>query len=107
MMPFSRLVRFCFPSHRCLWMFVLLWLAPIHASAAQDSKPKFRVVALAEHGGIHQTFVDAAKVWLQKLATDSTCGPGSHNSWGTSDSRTIFRNLPPRRSSSKTRLIQR
>ncbi len=70
-MPFSRLVRFCFPSHRCLWMFVLLSLAPIHASAAQDSKPKFRVVALAEHGGIHQPFVDAAKVWLEKLATDS------------------------------------
>jgi type 1 glutamine amidotransferase len=52
-------------------MFVLLSLAPIHASAAQDSKPKFRVVALAEHGGIHQPFVDAAKVWLEKLATDS------------------------------------
>lgn len=67
-MPFSRPVRFLF---RCLWMFVLLSLAPIHTSAAQDSKPKFRVVALAEHGGIHQPFVDAAKIWLQKLAADS------------------------------------
>src|SRR5260370_390210 len=71
MMPFARLVCSCFSSHGYLWMLVLLALAPIHASAAQNSKPQFRVVALAEHGGIHQPFVDAAKVWLQKLATDS------------------------------------
>ncbi len=70
-MPFARLVCSCFSSHGYLWMLVLLALAPIHASAAQNSKPQFRVVALAEHGGIHQPFVDAAKVWLQKLATDS------------------------------------
>ena len=70
-MPFSHSVRLWFPVHRCWWMFVLLWLAPMPASAAQNSKPKFRVVALAEHGGIHQPFVDAAKVWLQKLATDN------------------------------------
>src|SRR5713101_5928244 len=70
-MPFARLVCSCFSSHGCLWMLVLLALAPIHASAARNSKPQFRVVALAEHGGIHQPFVDAAKVWLQKLATDS------------------------------------
>src|SRR3984893_1773206 len=70
-MPFSRLGRSCFPSDRCLLILVLLSLAPIHPSAAQNSKPKFRVVALAEHGGIHQPFVDAAKVWLLKLATDS------------------------------------
>jgi hypothetical protein len=37
---------------------------------AQTSHPQFRVVALAEAGGIHRPFVDAAKVWLQKLATD-------------------------------------
>ncbi len=71
LMPFSRLVRSCFSSHSCLWMLVLLSLAPMHASATQNSKPKFRVVALAEHGGIHQPFVDAAKVWLGKLATAS------------------------------------
>ena len=40
------------------------------ASLAQTSNPKFRVVALAEAGGIHRPFVDAAKVWLQKLAAD-------------------------------------
>ena len=70
-MPFSQLVRSCFPSHRCLWMLVLLSLAAIRISAAQDSKPKFRVVALAEHDGIHRPFVNAAKVWLDKLATES------------------------------------
>src|SRR3977135_3995781 len=69
-MPFSRLGRSCFPPHRCLWMLVLLSLAPIRPSAAQHSEPKFRVCALAERGGIHQPFVDAAKVWLQKVATD-------------------------------------
>ena len=32
--------------------------------------PKFRVIAIAEHGGIHKPFVDAAKVWLNKLAKE-------------------------------------
>ncbi len=68
-MPFTDLVRLWFPPRRCWWMFVLLSMVPIHASVAQDSKPNFRVIALAEHGGIHQPFVDEAKVWLQKLAT--------------------------------------
>src|SRR5260370_20119494 len=52
-------------------MLVLLALARMHASATQNSKPTFRVGGLAEHGGIHQPFVDAAKVWLGKLATAS------------------------------------
>ena len=29
------------------------------------------MIALAEHGGIHKPFVDAAKVWLGKLATEN------------------------------------
>jgi hypothetical protein len=37
---------------------------------AQTSNPTFRVLSLAEAGGIHRPFVDAAKVWLQKLAAD-------------------------------------
>ena len=37
--------------------------------AGQANAPRFRVVALAEHGGIHKPFVDAAKVWLAKIAT--------------------------------------
>jgi len=40
-------------------------------AAAQSNKPRFRVIALAEHGGIHKPFVDAAKVWLAKMATES------------------------------------
>jgi type 1 glutamine amidotransferase len=41
------------------------------AVAAQEKAPSFHVVALAEHGGIHKPFVDAAKVWLGKLAPDN------------------------------------
>lgn len=35
---------------------------------AQSSHPRFRVVAIAEAGGIHKPFVDAAKIWLAKEA---------------------------------------
>jgi type 1 glutamine amidotransferase len=35
---------------------------------AQEHEPKFRVIAIAEKGGIHQPFVDAAKIWLAKEA---------------------------------------
>jgi hypothetical protein len=37
---------------------------------AQTQAQSFRVVALAEHGGIHKPFVDAAKVWLAKCASE-------------------------------------
>ena len=36
---------------------------------AADSA-KFHVLAIAEHGGIHKPFVDAAKIWLDKLAKE-------------------------------------
>ena len=36
---------------------------------AQEKAPRFRVVVLAEPGGIHKPFVDAAKEWLNVLAT--------------------------------------
>jgi uncharacterized protein len=39
--------------------------------AAQTKPANFRVIALAEHGGIHKPFVDAAKVWLGKLASEN------------------------------------
>jgi type 1 glutamine amidotransferase len=39
--------------------------------AAQTKSPAFRVVAIAERGGIHQPFVDAAKVWLAKMASEN------------------------------------
>jgi hypothetical protein len=32
----------------------------------QSAQPKFKVVAIAERGGLHQPFVDAAKVWLAR-----------------------------------------
>jgi type 1 glutamine amidotransferase len=35
---------------------------------AQHSQPKFKVIAIAEKGGIHKPFVDAAKVWLAQEA---------------------------------------
>src|SRR5580693_5358108 len=39
--------------------------------AAQSKAPAFHVIALAERGGIHKPFVDAAKVWLGKLASEN------------------------------------
>jgi uncharacterized protein len=41
------------------------------AARAQTKPLRFRVIALAEHGGIHKPFVDAAKIWLGKLATEN------------------------------------
>ena len=39
---------------------------------AQTPVPSFKVLALAEKGGIHKPFVDAAKVWLaQEAAADN------------------------------------
>jgi hypothetical protein len=40
------------------------------AGAAQSTKPKFKVIVLAEAASIHKPFVDAAKPWLQKQAAD-------------------------------------
>ncbi len=47
----------------------------VSAVAAQtvnpaSDAPRFRVVALAEAGGIHRPFVDAAILWLNKLAAE-------------------------------------
>jgi len=41
-------------------------------AAGQEKTPQFRVIALAEHGGIHKPFVDAAKIWLGKLAEENS-----------------------------------
>lgn len=35
-------------------------------SFGQSAHPKFRVLAIAEQGGIHKPFVDAARTWLQQ-----------------------------------------
>lgn len=50
--------------------FVPLAACAAFAQGNQPAAPEFRVVAIAEHGGIHQPFVDAAKVWLNKLAAE-------------------------------------
>lgn len=63
-MALSRYLR-----HRCFGIAVLL-LIPLSASLGQSPSPQFRVIALAEAGGIHRPFVDAAKVWLGRLAAD-------------------------------------
>lgn len=51
---------------------LLIMVVGLAAKAASQEKmsPQFRVIALAEHGGIHQPFVDAAKIWLGKLAAE-------------------------------------
>lgn len=38
---------------------------------AKEERPRVRVIALAEHGGIHKPFVDAAKIWLGHLADEN------------------------------------
>jgi type 1 glutamine amidotransferase len=43
--------------------------AVVTPTPVADSE-KFRVIAIAEHGGIHKPFVDAAKTWLDKLAKE-------------------------------------
>jgi uncharacterized protein len=70
LMLLSRLVS-SFRSCRWVWSIAVLSLVFTSVSMAQTSKPKFKIIALAEAGGIHRPFVDAAKLWLQKLAADN------------------------------------
>jgi uncharacterized protein len=76
-MSFFRLISISdFRFLRCSGVLVALALISVSAGMAQSSKPQnsnpqFKIVALAEAGGIHRPFVDAAKVWLQKLAGDN------------------------------------
>ena len=44
-------------------MAALLWT---DVTTAQTVPPKFKVIAIAEAGGIHKPFVDAAKIWLRQ-----------------------------------------
>jgi uncharacterized protein len=46
----------------------LLLFSRAGSSLAQSGHPKFKVIAIAEAGGIHKPFVDAAKIWLQQEA---------------------------------------
>jgi uncharacterized protein len=56
---------------RCVCFLALSLLSLAGRATAQDSSSKFHVIALAERQSIHRPFVDAAKVWLQRQATDN------------------------------------
>jgi len=45
-----------------------LWLCASSPAFARQKAPQFRVIALAEPGGIHKPFVDGAMEWLNALA---------------------------------------
>jgi type 1 glutamine amidotransferase len=50
----------------------LLFSAPsVRAAVPSPKDPQFRVVAIAEPGGIHAPFVEAAKAWLNQLSTEN------------------------------------
>jgi len=54
------------------WIFAgLALVCATNHTAAQEKAPRFRAIALAEHGGIHKPFVDAAKIWLGKFAEEN------------------------------------
>jgi hypothetical protein len=46
---------------------------------AQQKSPRFHVIALYENGGHHIEYSKVAKVWLDKLATDSNFSIDYHN----------------------------
>ncbi len=52
-------------------MYVLLTYSYTSTMAQQARKPSFKVFVLAETGGAHALFDDAAKLWLNKLAGDN------------------------------------
>jgi type 1 glutamine amidotransferase len=51
-------------------VFLLVTAAGGQAASPEAQAPRFRVVALAEAGGIHAPFVEAAKMWLNQLALE-------------------------------------
>ena len=48
---------------------ILLAILSFNSLSAQNTSASFKVLAIAERGGIHQPFVDAAKIWLEKEAS--------------------------------------
>ena len=50
------------------WTMTLMLVVGAGVLHAQAAAPKFHVLGLAEKGGIHQPYVDAAKVWLKQEA---------------------------------------
>jgi len=66
--PHQSQSRFGFIRPLPLLTLVMAVLLCAGIAIGQNAKPKFRVVAIAEAGGIHKPFVDAAKIWLAKEA---------------------------------------
>ena len=69
-MTCSRLLRSYL---KLVLMFSLLLPEALISSTAigtQTARPRFKAIAIAEAGGIHKPFVDAAKLWLDKRAAE-------------------------------------
>jgi type 1 glutamine amidotransferase len=64
----SRIPRPIRPSFAAVFLLLALSVLAASHSSAQNAKPRFRAVAIAEAGGIHKPFVDAAQIWLNQLA---------------------------------------
>jgi len=62
-----RLLIHCTRNFLCR-IFLVLCCAYLLRAQAQTQKKPFRVLAIAEAGGIHKPFVDAAKIWLAREA---------------------------------------
>lgn len=51
--------------HLCIFPLTAFLLVDVATAQSQSAaRARFRVVAIAESGGIHKPFVDAAKIWL-------------------------------------------
>jgi uncharacterized protein len=54
------------------WWFVAVLLCGSAACSAMHSAPNFKIIALAEGNSIHRPFVEAAKIWLRKQASENS-----------------------------------
>lgn len=59
--------RFLLPKF-CLLLIIVAAFPGMGTAQTAASQPKFKVLAIAEAGGIHKPFVDATKVWLTQEA---------------------------------------
>lgn len=53
------------------WFLGFVPLASADESSGQKSAPKFTIIVIAEANSVHRPFVNAAKLWLQKQATEN------------------------------------
>jgi type 1 glutamine amidotransferase len=66
--PYQSQSRFVFSRPLSMLTLAMAILLCTGIALGQSAKPKFHVIAIAEAGGIHKPFVDAAKIWLAKEA---------------------------------------